>query len=118
MSIIGHIRRKPGKSEDVLEGDISTLLHNFRFRLIRMLKSDNPSAPGYRAVTWNDNGIEIDIGAAWIKHIKRGEHEGDEFLTLTFDDPSFPNRLNVAAFKNDQTGDWDIMFRRRQDRAA
>lgn len=101
---------------EILEGYVATLLHSFRFRLIRITKSDNPSAPSYRIVTWSNAGTEVEVGAAWTKTIKRGDHSGEDFLTLTIDDPSFPRPLNVAAFKTDN-GDYEVTYRRREERA-
>lgn len=117
MSTIGTIQRGATKSGDVLEGYISTLTYNFRFKLVPAPNSQNPNAPRYHIITRNSAGIDVVIGAAWVKIIKRGEKEGEEFLTLTFDDPSFPKSLNVAAFKNADGGDYDVTFRRRQDKA-
>jgi uncharacterized protein (DUF736 family) len=63
----------------------------------------------------NPVGNPVRIGAAWEKTIKRGERVGEEFLSLTLDDPSLPNSLNVAAFKSNTDDDvWEITFRRRQ----
>ena len=44
--------------------------------------------------------------------------EGEQFLSLTLTDPSFGKPLNVAAFKTDIEGAWDIVFRHRQEKAA
>ena len=116
MSTIGRIQRRTSKTGDVWEGNVSTLIYNFRFRLVAAPTSANPMAPKYHVVTKNNAGMEVIIGAVWVKTIKSGAREGEEFFTITFDDPSFPKSLNVAAFKNPDTGDYDITFRRRQDK--
>jgi uncharacterized protein (DUF736 family) len=118
VTAIGRIQCRQTRNGDILEGHVATLLHSFRFHLIRAPKSDNPNAPSYRIVTWSNAGIEVVIGAAWIKTIKRGDRAGEEFLTLTFDDPSFSRSLNVAAFKNGENDDYEITYRRRQERAT
>ena len=118
MSVIGKIHRKQTKQGEVLEGYLNTLKHSFRFRLMPLPKTQSSNSPTFRIATWNDAGIETDIGLAWVKEMKKSGREGEEFLTLTFDDPSFSKSLNVAAFKNPDTGDFDITFRRRQERAA
>lgn len=118
MSTIGKIQRRQTRTGDALEGHISTLQYSFRFQLVPAAKSGNPSAPKYQIVTTNNSGATVVIGAAWVKTIKRGNKEGEEFLTLTIDDPSFPKSLNVAAFQNSDAGDWDITYRRRQESAA
>ena len=114
MSIIGKVQQKTTKRGDELEGYVSTLQFNFRFRLARIPKTENPKAPAYRIVSWSDSGVEVEIGAAWIKTMTKAGREGEEFLTLTFSDPSFPKPLNVAAFKSADSSDWDITFRHRQ----
>jgi uncharacterized protein (DUF736 family) len=118
MSTIGKIQRRATKSGDLWEGYVSTLIYNFRFRLVPAPNSSNPNAPKYHVVTRNNAGIDVVIGAAWVKTTKRGKNEGEDFFTLTFDDPSFPKPLNVAAFKNPDTADYDISFRRRQDKGG
>ena len=78
----------------------------------RDIASDN--APDYAIVTASSSGDEVQIGGAWKK---TKEQIGDvtlEFLSITIDDPSLPNALNVAAFKNND-GNYDITWRRRQN---
>jgi uncharacterized protein (DUF736 family) len=118
MSVIGHLRSRSTNAGEILEGDLSTLLHTLRIRLEYLPKTDKPTAPAYRVVAWNNAGIEVVVGRAWLKTMNKTGREGEEFITITLDDPSFPKPLNVAAFKNSDTGNWDIAFRRRQDRAV
>ena len=79
---------------------------------------ENPNSPAYNIYGKSNSDGRVPIGAAWIKTLKRGPNSGEEFLTITIDDPSLPRALNLAAFKNADTGLWDIMFRRRQEHAA
>jgi uncharacterized protein (DUF736 family) len=58
----------------------------------------------------------VRIGSVWKKTIKAQRRAGEEFLSLTVDEPSFPAPLNVAAFMTERPGIWDITWRRRQDR--
>src|ERR1051326_1997713 len=104
MSTIGRIQRKSTKNGEVLSGYVSTLLYNFQFQLRPNPPSPNPNAPKYYIVSRGHAGADVTIGAGWVKTIRRGSNEGEEFFTLTFDDPSFPKALNVAAFKNESTG--------------
>lgn len=115
---IGQMKSKDTASGQILEGAISTLENDISFFAVKLPAATNPNAPSHKLCAWNRNGAEVQIGSAWTKAVKSAERYGDEFLTLTFDDPSFEKPLNVAAFKNAETGDWDIMFRRRQSRAA
>jgi uncharacterized protein (DUF736 family) len=43
---------------------------------------------------------------------------GQTFLSITLDDPSFPQPLNVSAFKQPNSDEYAITWRRRQDRPA
>lgn len=95
-----------------LHGEIRTLQMQIKLKLIpnRMKTSEN--APDY-IVCCPAGNTDIPIGGAWLK---RKSQIGDidfEFLSITIDDPSLPNALNVAAFRNND-GDWEITWRRRQ----
>ena len=101
-----------------MQGEIATLEHTVTFSLGPRPGSSSPQAPAFDIVAVNRDGIEVRIGAAWSKTITRGERKGEEYLTLTFDDPSFAKPLNAAAFKDARTGDYEIVFRHRQAKAA
>ena len=76
------------------------------------------NSPDYSIIAKSRSGKDVEVGSAWRKTIKSGAKAGEEFLTLTIDDPSFPSALNVAAFKNGRPGEWDVGWRRRQDRPS
>jgi uncharacterized protein (DUF736 family) len=114
---IDELKEIEGKSGKTLSGSIATLQITLLIELQPAPPSDNPKVPAYNVLARSENGIWIKVGAAWIKTITRGTNSGEEFLTLTIDDPSLRRPLNVAAFKNLVTGHWDIMYRRRQEAA-
>jgi len=115
---IGELKETTTKAGKILVGVISTLQISLTIELHPAPKTDNTRSPNHFIYAWGENGVRIKVGAAWIKTMKRGPSAGEEFLTLTIDDPSLQRPLNVAAFKNTETGNWDIMFRRRQEKAA
>jgi uncharacterized protein (DUF736 family) len=115
---IGHLKENTGTSGKFLVGSISTLILSLAIELHPAPKSQNGKGPAYLIYAWGESGVRVEVGAAWVKTMVRGANAGDEFLTLTLDDPSMKQALNVAAFKNSTTGNWDITFRRRQEKAA
>lgn len=113
MSVIGQLEeiKQSGRSEFV--GYVRTLQLALRFRLAENQSGNSPEAPHYLIVAKSIDGREIQIGAAWKRRAKAQATEGDEFLSITFDDPSLEKPLNVAAFRK-ADGFWDITWRRRQ----
>jgi uncharacterized protein (DUF736 family) len=115
---IGELQEKTVNGKKVLFGSISTLAFSLPIELKEAPKTENPKAPAFIVFGKSNSGTLVQIGAAWIKVLERGPNAGNEFLTISIDDPNLPRALNVAAFKNADTGLWDISFRRRQDKAA
>ena len=116
MSKLGKICTRATKSGDQLEGHLASLEYNFRFRLNPVRDKNGPDTPSYRIMSFNDSGVEVDIGAVWMRKAARGPHVGGEFMSLTFDDPQFRPPLNVAAYPASTTGEWDIVHRQRQNK--
>lgn len=113
MSVIGSLRPVTNGYKEELHGEISTLQMQLKIKLVPNSQKSVADAPDYIIAALGASGADIQIGAAWKK---RKSQLGDvelEFLSLTIDDPSLPAGLNVAAFKN-ETGNWDITWRRRQ----
>ena len=117
MTTIGKLRKRTGIVVDgeILDGQISTLELELRFTLVRNEQARSENAPQYRIVARNRAGVAVAIGAAWLKR-KRGAEQGRDFLSMTFNDPSFARPLNVAAFPSDVPEEWNILYRRRQSR--
>lgn len=106
---------KPVKKGDLeeLHGSMTTLHSHFNLRLIPLENKTSDQFPDYKIYAVGSMGQETEIGAAWKKTKRKIGGVEFEFLSITIDDPSLPNTLNVAAFKNQQGG-WDITWRRRQ----
>lgn len=75
--------------------------------------------PSHRVMVTTRDGELIDCGACWSKKGQRGRVEGRVFYTMTLDDPSFDQALSLAAFPDDATGIFNLVWRRyREDEAA
>lgn len=112
MSKIGFLNEITTANGKELRGEIRTLQIHIRIFLIENRNKVNERAPDYIAVS-PAGDIDIPIGGAWIQKKSQIGDIDFEFLSITIDDPSFPNAFNVAAFKNNNGG-WDISWRRRQ----
>ena len=117
MAKIGSLTEiRPG---DLLEGNVNTLLLSVRFEMRKLLaKPNSPNAPTHAIVAWDNDGVEITIGSAWLKTMTKPGREGTPFFSMTFSDPSFVRPLNAAAFKAVEGNGWDIVFRHRQEKSA
>jgi len=110
---IGKIHKVVRDGKDQLIGNVSTLDMKLKFKLIEVTNKTSDKAPDYAIITENSHGDEAQVGSVWIKVIEKFGEEPREFFSMTFDDPSFPHSLNVAAFKQGEAH-WDIVWRRRQ----
>lgn len=50
------------------------------------------------------------IGGAWLKNSSKVN--GGDFVTMTLDDPDWPNEIFVTAFPPDKGNDWRIVWSR------
>lgn len=114
---IGMLKTIKDREGEWLQGDIVTLALSVRLILYPNREKRSERDPDYLAFTVNLDGQEARIGAAWLKRVQAKGREGEEFLSITLDDPSFPARLNIAAFKSKEPGTWTVDWRRRQDQA-
>lgn len=113
---IGTLKEISGTGKRQFQGAISTLNLDLTI-LLKEVVIDAPNAPNFTVLAKSENGKECEIGAAWRKTPVRYAEHMDEFLSLTLDDPSFDQRLNIAAFPKGN-GEWDITWRRRQSNQA
>lgn len=58
--------------------------------------SAKPGSPFYVATARTDDGEVLVIGAAWVKKSEKGTR----YLSISLDDPSFPEALSFAAFED------------------
>lgn len=113
MSKVGFLKPYNNGSYEELHGEIKTLQFQIKIKLIADNMRTNPNAPDYEIFSNTRSGEDIHIGAAWKKTKKKEDGSTLEFLSITIDDLSLPQSINVAAFKQND-GSWDITWRRRQ----
>ena len=113
MSKVGFLKAYNNGTYEELHGEIKTLQFQLKIKLIPDNMRTNPNAPDYTICSDMPSGENIDIGAAWIKRKQKEDGSTLEFLSITIDDLSLPQSINVAAFKQSD-GSWEITWRRRQ----
>lgn len=118
MTAIGRLKRLFSDSGETLVGTVSTLQFTLPLTLYPTGEPADSRRPAYEIRARNTEGCEVPVGAAWLKTITTSEKFGEEFLSIMIDDPSFPQPLNVAAFKDAEGDTWTITFRRRQAKPA
>lgn len=114
MAVIGKIIVSDAGGVKKFRGQIHTLQYQLSFELRSNPFSTHPDAPDY-TIHAHAGDLMPQIGAAWKKTSFRHDGDRKEFLSLTFDDPSFEQALNVAAFEQ-SNGEWHIVWRRRQQK--
>lgn len=72
------------------------------------------NGPTWDVFAKGPNGGEVIIGSAWEKQTNETK-EG--FLSITMDDPSFPAKINVAAFKRPD-GTMEVVWQRPKQKQA
>ncbi len=92
-------------------GHLSMLGTSFKFAVTEFV-SNNPDAPTMVAHAKTGDGRLVEIGKAWRKIIKKGDMEGKDFFSFTFDDPTFSQPLNVTSFPTREAGVYDIVWQR------
>lgn len=90
--IIGAFNRD--KDLDTYKGDIVTLTWSRSSVMLVPNEKGNDKEPDYRVV-WGSHSVEF--GAAW----KRTSKDGQEFLSVSLDDPALPEALNAALFHSE-----------------
>jgi uncharacterized protein (DUF736 family) len=111
---IGTLKSQQINNRHEWHGRIQTLDVAINIKLVPNAQKRSDGAPDFAIYAQSANGQSIEIGAGWKKGRIREDGEVFEFISLTLDDPSLSKPLNVAAFKN-ETGEWDITFRRRHN---
>lgn len=117
MTQIGNFRsRNSNDLTQTFEGQINTLAFSGKLVIKREQSSDHPNAPTHKIYFVRPDAANVEIGAAWTQTIKSGERSGEEFLSAQIDDPSMPHPLSFGLFQEDEDGNWNATWRRRQDK--
>ncbi|MHC8493646.1 DUF736 family protein [Thalassospira sp. SM2505] len=73
---------------------------------------DGAGRPAYSVYAKGIAGV-VDIGAVWVKTVKKqGPNFGKQFFTMTLDDMSFPEKINLAAYEAGEPGVYDLKWER------
>ena len=118
MRLIGKLRATELNSVARLSGQIQTFDATLNVRIEGDELLCDAQKPSHRIHARNRAGSEIEIGAAWLKTIKRGERTGQHMLTLSIDYPGLSAPLNAAAFPSGNDGEWIVSWERRSGRSA
>jgi uncharacterized protein (DUF736 family) len=113
MSELGRLTSANPNNLSQLTGYIQTL----QTRLSIILSGDerlcDAREPSHRITARARHGGDVQIGSAWLKTAKHGPRNGARFFSITIDDPSLDRPLNVAAFRDEESGEWVVVWRRR-----
>src|SRR5271168_2483198 len=118
MSEIGKLVTAAPDDLSYLSGYIQTMDGRLSISLEGDPQYRDQNRPSHQITTRTRDGSTIQIGSAWLKTAKHGPEAGKSFFSIQIDHPERPAPLNVAAFQNNATGEWVIVWRRRPARAA
>ena len=117
MTVIGTLyTHEDAKGYKQLRGQIQTLDLDLSIWFEPLASRATPDSPHFQVFAKSRGGKPVQVGSVWRKQLTRGPRAGEEFFSLTLDDPGFAAPLNVAAFKAERPDEWEITWRRRQDR--
>jgi uncharacterized protein (DUF736 family) len=99
--------------ENTYHGNLATLVVQHRGVFFRPTEKSGDKEPDYRVVIDTDCG-PFELGAAW----KRTSERGQEFLSVSLDDPSFSAPINCAMFMNEGGNDATLVWNRSKPKPA
>jgi uncharacterized protein (DUF736 family) len=77
-------------NEDTFQGNLMTLIVQYYGICFRPVEKSGDKEPDYRVIAKTEQGL-VEFGAAW----KRTSERGQEFLSVSLDDPSFSARRST-----------------------
>lgn len=113
MTDLGRLSPSTPGETAYLTGQIQTLDGRLAIALDGDETLCDQKRPSHRITTKARDGTSVDIGAAWLKTATHGPQKGKRFFSIQIDHPERTSPLNVAAFLDEETGDWIILWRRR-----
>ncbi|MEA2823011.1 MAG: hypothetical protein QOJ86_5015 [Bradyrhizobium sp.] len=109
--IIGNFDYDP--QTDTYTGFVKTLSVQHSGIVLRPDEKTGVKGPDYRVV-FDAEEYASEIGAAW----KRTSEAGQEFLSVSIDDPSFERPINAALFLDDEDNTAALLWNRPKAKAV
>jgi uncharacterized protein (DUF736 family) len=94
---------------DTYTGDVTTLTFHRNDVQLRPVEKSGEKEPDYRVVAHTALGI-VEFGAAW----KRKSEKGQDFLSVSIDDPALSGALNAALFLDENDDSAVLAWNRRK----
>jgi uncharacterized protein (DUF736 family) len=113
MSELGRLLPSSTNDLSYLSGHIQTLDGRLAIALEGDERLCDQQRPSHRITTRVRDGSMLEIGAAWLKTARHGSQKGKRFFSIHIDHPERSAPLNVAAFLDEKTGEWIVVWRRR-----
>lgn len=105
--IIGNF--KYDADTDTYAGDVTTLTFQRSNVQLTPHEKSGDKEPDYRLVGETDFG-SVEFGAAW----KRTGDGGQEFLSVSIDDPTLPGSLNAVMFRDEDSENATLVWKRKK----
>ena len=106
MAVIGEFATNGNNS---IAGYVRTLTVGFKARL-NPIERVSRDAPDFRITA--GNGVEV--GAGW----KATSDDGEEYISVKMDDPSFTAPISAALWPNEKEGEYALIWNRPKKRDA
>jgi len=100
MAVIGEFTTNGNNS---IIGSVRTLSVSFKVRL-NPIERVSRDAPDFRITAGNN----VEIGAAW----KAVSNDGEEYISVKMDDPSFNAPITAALWPGEKEGDFALIWNR------
>jgi len=114
MADIGKLTPSSPGDLAYLSGHIQTLDRRIAITVEGDPALCDTARPSHRIYTLAPDRSRPEIDAAWLKTCRHGPQAGKQFLSIQIDHPDRPAPLNAAAFLDDKTGEWVIVWQRRR----
>jgi uncharacterized protein (DUF736 family) len=99
--------------ENSFQGNLMTLVVQHQGIFLRPAEKSGDKEPDYRVIAETEMG-PVEFGAAW----KRTSERGQEFLSVSLDDPSFGAPINCAMFQDEGADTAKLVWTRAKPKPA
>lgn len=104
MAVIGNF----STNGNLISGDVNTLTVKMKVRLVSIERSSK-DAPDYRILSGR-----AEVGSAWSKV----SNDGEPYISVELDDPSFAFPINAALWPDQADGDYLLVWKRAKSKAS